>query len=171
MSKEYPNFPYTSMQYDRKGKLKSAIYFVSKDLQYMYGPDKEFQGIWYKENMYDKNGNVQYYEQNAKKILLTGDADGCLIMDDENNARRFGHCANLFKDEKSSVLLQYDQKGYLKEAVFEGKDKKAYTFTYDVTGDDMTYNTDLITDVDREHYFADYLALINNEDPFGDDKD
>ena len=56
MSKEYPNFPYSSMQYDRKGKLKSAIYFVSKDLQYMYGPDKEFQGIWYKENMYDKNG-------------------------------------------------------------------------------------------------------------------
>jgi hypothetical protein len=56
MSKEYPNFPYSSMQYDKKGKLKSAIYFVSKDLQYMYGPDKEFQGIWYKENMYDKNG-------------------------------------------------------------------------------------------------------------------
>ena len=56
MSKEYPGFPYTSMQYDKKGRLKSAIYFVSKDLQYMYGPDKEFQGIWYKENMYDKNG-------------------------------------------------------------------------------------------------------------------
>jgi hypothetical protein len=56
MSKEYPNFPYSSMQYDKKGRLKSAIYFVSKDLQYMYGPDKEFQGIWYKENMYDKNG-------------------------------------------------------------------------------------------------------------------
>jgi hypothetical protein len=56
MSKEYPNFPYTSMQYNRKGELKSAIYFVSKDLQYMYGPNKEFQGIWYKEKMYDKNG-------------------------------------------------------------------------------------------------------------------
>lgn len=56
MSKEYPNYPYTSMQYNRKGQLKSAIYFISKDLQYMYGPDKEFQGIWYKENMYDKNG-------------------------------------------------------------------------------------------------------------------
>lgn len=56
MSDEYPNFPYTSMQYDRKGRLKSAIYFLSKDLQYMYGPDKEFQGVWYKEKMYDKNG-------------------------------------------------------------------------------------------------------------------
>lgn len=56
MSDEYPNFPYTSMQYDRNGKLKSAIYFVTKDMQYMYGPDKEFQGIWYKDKMYDKNG-------------------------------------------------------------------------------------------------------------------
>lgn len=56
MSDEYPNFPYTSMQYDQKGQLKSAIYFASKDLQYMFGPDKEFQGIWYKDKMYDKNG-------------------------------------------------------------------------------------------------------------------
>ncbi|MBE7712204.1 MAG: hypothetical protein E7Z87_00495 [Cyanobacteria bacterium SIG26] len=56
MSDEYPNFPYTSMQYNRKGKLSSAIYFVSKDLQYMFGPDKQFQGVWYKDKMYDKNG-------------------------------------------------------------------------------------------------------------------
>lgn len=55
-SDKYPNFPYTSMQYNRKGQLKSAIYFVSKDLQYMYGPDKEFQGVWYKDKMYDRNG-------------------------------------------------------------------------------------------------------------------
>lgn len=57
MSDEYPEFPYTSMQYDRKGNLKSAIYFVTKDMQYMFGKDKEFQGIWYKDKMYDKNGN------------------------------------------------------------------------------------------------------------------
>ena len=44
------------MQYDRKGQLKSAIYFITKDIQYMFGPDKEFQGIWYKDKMYDKNG-------------------------------------------------------------------------------------------------------------------
>lgn len=56
MSEEYPNFPYTSMQYNRKGKLSSAIYFVSKDLQYMFGPDKQFQGVWYKDKMYDRNG-------------------------------------------------------------------------------------------------------------------
>jgi len=56
MSQEYPNFPYTSMQYDRKGNLKSAVYFVSKNIQYMFGSDKNFQGIWYKDKMYDKNG-------------------------------------------------------------------------------------------------------------------
>ena len=56
MSDEYPNFPYTSMQYNHKGQLKSAIYFVSKDIQYMFGPEKEFQGIWYKDKMYDTNG-------------------------------------------------------------------------------------------------------------------
>jgi hypothetical protein len=56
MSDNYPKFPYTSMQYDKNGKIKSAIYFVSKDLQFMYGQDKDFQGIWYKDKMYDKNG-------------------------------------------------------------------------------------------------------------------
>ena len=56
MSDEYPEFPYTSMQYDRKGQLKSAIYFVSKDIQYMFDPEMNFQGIWYKDKMYDKNG-------------------------------------------------------------------------------------------------------------------
>lgn len=56
MSENYPNFPYYSLQYDRKGRLSSAIYFVSADLQYMFGPDKEFQGVWYKDKMYDKTG-------------------------------------------------------------------------------------------------------------------
>lgn len=56
ISDEYPNFPYTSMQYNKNGQLKSAIYFVSKDIQYMFDGDKEFQGIWYKDKMYDKNG-------------------------------------------------------------------------------------------------------------------
>ena len=58
MSDEYPSFPYTSMQYDRKGKLKSAIYFVSKDIQYMFDSNKDFQGVWYKDKMYDKNGKT-----------------------------------------------------------------------------------------------------------------
>lgn len=63
-SDKYPQFPYTSMQYNRKGELKSAIYFVSRDLQYMYGPDKEFQGVWYKDKMYDKNGKQKLTRSN-----------------------------------------------------------------------------------------------------------
>lgn len=55
-SDNYPNFPYYSMQYDRKGNLKSAIYFVSGDIQYMYNSKKEFIGIWYKDKMYDIDG-------------------------------------------------------------------------------------------------------------------
>ena len=35
---------------------KSAIYFISKDIQYMFGPEKEFQGIWYKDKMYSTDG-------------------------------------------------------------------------------------------------------------------
>lgn len=58
LSDEYPNFPYTSMQYDRKGRLKSAIYFVSKDIQYMFDAEKNFQGVWYKDKMYDKDGKT-----------------------------------------------------------------------------------------------------------------
>lgn len=52
-SENYPNFPYYSMQYDKKGNLKTAIYFVSPDIQYMYNGEKEFQGIWYKNQMFD----------------------------------------------------------------------------------------------------------------------
>ncbi len=55
-SDAYPNFPYYSIQYDRKGILKSAIYFVSHDIQYMFNPNKEFIGIWYKDKMYNKDG-------------------------------------------------------------------------------------------------------------------
>lgn len=63
-SDDYPNFPYYSMQYNRKGKLKSAIYFASKDIQYMYNPDGTFQGIWYKDKMYDQNGNQKLTRTN-----------------------------------------------------------------------------------------------------------
>ena len=52
-SQNYPNFPYYSMQYDKKGNLKSAIYFVSPDIQYMYNGEKEFQGAWYKNQMFN----------------------------------------------------------------------------------------------------------------------
>ena len=59
-SDQYPNFPYYSRQYRANGKLSGAIYFVSKDLQYVYEPDGKFKGVWYKDKMFDRN---------AKQIL------------------------------------------------------------------------------------------------------
>ena len=59
-SDNYPNFPYMSKQYRANGKLVSAIYFLSHDLQYMYNNNKSFKGVWYKDKMYDEN---------AKQIL------------------------------------------------------------------------------------------------------
>lgn len=56
ISENYPNFPYYSKQYTRNGKLISAIYFISKDMQYMYEPNGEFKGLWYKDKMYDSHG-------------------------------------------------------------------------------------------------------------------
>ena len=56
ISDNYPNFPYFSKQYTRNGKLVSAIYFISKDMQYMYEPNGEFKGLWYKDKMYDRRG-------------------------------------------------------------------------------------------------------------------
>ena len=55
-SDNYPDYPYYSMQYDRKGNLKSAIYFVSHDIQYMYNTQGDFIGIWYKDKMYNGDG-------------------------------------------------------------------------------------------------------------------
>ncbi len=59
-SENYPNYPYYSKQLRANGKLSGAIYFMSKDLQYVYEPDGKFKGVWYKENMFD---------QDAKQIL------------------------------------------------------------------------------------------------------
>ncbi len=53
MEGNYPDFPYWSKQYTSNGKMISAIYFVSKDIQYMYAPDGEFQGVWYKDKMFN----------------------------------------------------------------------------------------------------------------------
>lgn len=52
-SDNYPNFPYMSKQYRANGTLVSAIYLMSKDLQYMYNKDQSFKGAWYKDKMYD----------------------------------------------------------------------------------------------------------------------
>jgi hypothetical protein len=55
---EYPDYPYYSIQYRVSGKPVSAIYFVSKDTQYLFTPDGEFTGVWYKHNLYNKNSKV-----------------------------------------------------------------------------------------------------------------
>ena len=55
---EYPEYPYHTIQYDISGKPISAIYFASKDCQYLYNPDGEFVGVWYKHNLYDKHSKV-----------------------------------------------------------------------------------------------------------------
>lgn len=52
-SENYPNFPYMSKQYRANGTLVSAIYIMSKDMQYMYNDDDSFKGAWYKDKMYD----------------------------------------------------------------------------------------------------------------------
>ena len=55
---EYPEYPYYSIQYRISGKPISAIYFVSKDTQYLYEPDGTFKGVWYKHNLYDEHSKV-----------------------------------------------------------------------------------------------------------------
>lgn len=53
MEGNYPEYPYWSKQYTSNGKMISAIYFASKDIQYMYEPDGKFQGVWYKDKMFN----------------------------------------------------------------------------------------------------------------------
>lgn len=55
---EYPEYPYYTLQYKVSGTPVSAIYYVSKDNQYLFNPDGEFVGIWYKHNLYDKHSKV-----------------------------------------------------------------------------------------------------------------
>ena len=56
ISDNYPNFPYYSKQYRASGKLAGSIYFESRDLQYTYGANGKFKGLWYKDKMYDIKG-------------------------------------------------------------------------------------------------------------------
>lgn len=55
---EYPDYPYYSIQYKINGTPISAIYFISKDTQYLYEPDGTFKGVWYKHNLYDGHAKV-----------------------------------------------------------------------------------------------------------------
>ena len=55
---EYPDYPYYSIQYRITGTPVSAIYFASKDCQYLFTPKGEFEGVWYKHNLYNKKTEV-----------------------------------------------------------------------------------------------------------------
>lgn len=55
---EYPEYPYYTIQYRISGEPVSAIYYVSKDNQYLYEPDGTFKGVWYKHNLYDRKSKV-----------------------------------------------------------------------------------------------------------------
>lgn len=58
MSDNYPHYPYFSKQYRSNGKLAGAIYFVSKDLQYVYKPNGDFKGVWYRDKMFDSEAKL-----------------------------------------------------------------------------------------------------------------
>ena len=55
---EYPDYPYSAYQYRVSGKLISAIYYASKDTQYLFKPNGDFKGVWYKHNLYDEHSKV-----------------------------------------------------------------------------------------------------------------
>ena len=64
ISDNYPNFPYWSKQYKANGKMISAIYFVSHDMQYMYKPNGEFQGVWFKDKRYTQDAKQDLTRSN-----------------------------------------------------------------------------------------------------------
>lgn len=55
---DYPDYPYYAVQYRINGTPVSAIYFISEDCQYLYKPNGEFEGVWYKHNLYNKRNKV-----------------------------------------------------------------------------------------------------------------
>lgn len=55
---EYPDYPYSAYQYRVSGKLISAVYYASKDTQYLFTPKGDFKGVWYKHNLYDRDSKV-----------------------------------------------------------------------------------------------------------------
>jgi len=54
----FPDYPYSAIQYRISGKPVSAIYFASKDCQYLFKPDGEFEGVWYKHNLYNTKNKI-----------------------------------------------------------------------------------------------------------------
>lgn len=55
---DYPDYPYYAIQYRTSGTPVSAIYFISKDCQYLFTPKGEFEGVWYKHKLYNKKNKI-----------------------------------------------------------------------------------------------------------------
>ena len=55
---DYPDYPYSAIQYKISGEPVSAIYYVSKDCQYLFKPDGEFEGVWFKHKLYNGKNKV-----------------------------------------------------------------------------------------------------------------
>ena len=55
---DYPDYPYYAIQYRINGTPVSAVYYISEDCQYLYKPNGEFEGVWYKHNLYNKSNKV-----------------------------------------------------------------------------------------------------------------
>ena len=55
---DYPDYPYYTIQYRISGTPVSAIYSISKDCQYLFKPSGEFEGVWYKHNLYNKKNKI-----------------------------------------------------------------------------------------------------------------
>jgi hypothetical protein len=55
---DYPDYPYYAIQYRIGGTPVSAVYYISEDCQYLYKPNGEFEGVWYKHNLYNKKNKI-----------------------------------------------------------------------------------------------------------------
>ena len=54
----YPDYPYYTIQYRISGTPVSAVYSISDDCQYLFKPNGEFEGVWYKHNLYNKKNKI-----------------------------------------------------------------------------------------------------------------
>lgn len=57
-SDSYPKFPYWSYQYYRNGEMVAAYYYVSEEDQYVFGPNKNFKGRWFRDKLFDRRAKV-----------------------------------------------------------------------------------------------------------------
>lgn len=80
---------------------------------------------------YGKDGKVNSYEQDSKKFLLMDSSKNCLVVDQENNSKKLGNCAQPFQEKVSFVGLNYDENGLLNEISDEENGGKLFTFEYD----------------------------------------